>query len=236
MSETSGAQSHLEAHTVAAYVDGRLSSSDAAGAEAHLAECATCRAEVVQVNAIVRRRRPRRRYVGALAAAAVLILLMVPRVVRSPVLSSGDAVRELGAVAQPPVYLGVSVRAASEQGTRMFATGMRAYTDARYTDAVTDLRGARSSGVQGPAATFFLGASLLMLGDATSAVEELARVIAMGQTQYRAEAHYYRAKALLRLNRRSDALTELEQAIGAGNESVETVARSLRDSVRLLAR
>lgn len=245
MSENGGALAHLEAHRVAAYLDGRLPPSDADLVEAHLAECETCRREIIQVERIVRPRPGRRRiYTAALAvtAAAALLLIAFPRALRlggdprgpSGTEASTLRIRELGNVAQAPIYLGVSVRAASEQGTKMFAAGMRAYTDARYADAITDLRGARSAGVEGPAATFFLGASHLMLGDAKSAAEEFARVVAMGQTPYLAEAHYYGAKAFLRLDQFSNAATALEQSIGAGNESIETIARSLRDSLRLL--
>lgn len=243
--EHEGAMGHLDAGSVAAYLDKRLSPAETAAVEAHLAECKTCRKEIVQLESIVRpRRRGRRFYVAALAAAsaAALLLIALPRALRffgdTREVAGADSttlrIRAMGDVAQAPIYLGVSVRAPTERGTQLFSTGMRAYTDARYTDAVTNLRGARSAGVEGPAATFFLGASHLMLGDAKSAAEEFARVIGMGETPYLAEAHYYRAKALLRLDRFAEAVTELERSIRAGNESIQTIAQSLRDSLRLL--
>lgn len=245
MSENDGALAHLEAHRVAAYLDGRLPLAESAVIDGHLAECEACRQEIVDVERIVRPRPARRRaYVIALAAtaAAAVLLFAIPRGLRltdGPLEPSGGqvdsiAMREFGNVAQAPIYLGVAVRAASEQGTKLFAAGMRAYTGARYTNAVTDLRGARSAGVDGPAPSFFLGASHLMLGDAKGAAEEFARVIALRETPYLAEAHYYRAKALLRLGQFDDAVIELERSTRAGNESMQVLAQSLRDSLRLL--
>lgn len=244
MLENGDPLAHLDASTVASYVEKRLSPAETAAVEAHLAECESCRKEIVQLDGILRPRPRSRRVIVATfaAAAAALLLIVVPRALRfggdsreqSLTDSTTLRIRALGDVAQAPIYLGVSVRAPSEQETRLFVSGMRAYTAARYADAETDLRAARVAGVEGPAATFFLGASHLMLGDASSAADEFARVIAMGQTPYLAEAHYYRAKALLRLDQFSDAVTELERSVQAGDESIQSIARSLRDSLRLL--
>jgi len=68
---------------MAAYLDRRLSAGDRERAEAHLADCAECREEMVQGRGLLRRAgRPRRIVVGAglLAAAASLFLFL-----RSPV-------------------------------------------------------------------------------------------------------------------------------------------------------
>ena len=244
MPETGDPFPHLEAGTVAAYIDNRLPPAQAVSVESHLADCEKCRAEIIQLNGILRPRRPRRRvYFAALAvAAAVLLLFALPGTLGIPGGPTGPAqadslafrIREMGAVAQPPIYLGVSVRAPSERGMELFTTGMRAYTAARYQDAVTALRGAGTAGIDGAATPFFLGASLLMLGDATGAAAEFARVISMGETPYLAEAHYYRAKALLLLNRPSDAMAELDRSAQSGAEPISSAARSLRDSVRVL--
>jgi hypothetical protein len=76
-------QSHLSGDDVAAFVDGRVSSEQRSGIEAHLAVCADCRAEVVAVSALVEsapaavHRRSRWPLVGTGAAAAAAILLFV---------------------------------------------------------------------------------------------------------------------------------------------------------------
>lgn len=236
-------RTHPRAGTVAAYLEGRLASAELDAMETHLADCSRCRAEIVQMDRLARPRRSVRMYVAALAAASAAALLFVafPRALRPPDTPHAstsaevtERLRALGQVAHAPIYLGVSIRAASEQGTRLFTSGMRFYADGKHAQAIADLQQARSAGVTGPAATFFLGAAHLMQGDARSAAEEFARVVAMGRTPYLAEAHYYRAKALLRLDDFGSAITELERSIQSGNEPARSIARSLRDSLRLL--
>jgi hypothetical protein len=74
---TAEAMTHLDADTVAAYVDGRLGPQERSGVESHLAFCVVCRDEVVSVRQMlasfqpVARRFPMPRQ---LAAAAALIL------------------------------------------------------------------------------------------------------------------------------------------------------------------
>lgn len=239
-----GASAHLEAGTVAAYHDDGLTLAQRASVDAHLSECDTCRAEVVEVHGIVRARRTGRwgwlAGIGV-AAAAALLLFAMPK--RAGLPGAGDVaaqadlaarVRALGAVAQPPIYLPVPVRAPAASGAELFMTGMREYGDARYPEAVTALRGAQAAGAGGAAAPFFLGASLLMIDDASGAAEAFARVIGMGETSYLAESHYYQAKALLRLNRPDSAVYSLDRAVSVAPEPIKTAARTLRDSLRLV--
>lgn len=236
---------HLEAHLVAAYLDRTLPATETATVEAHLANCALCRSEVVALGELVRPRQSRRwlKYTGvAVAAAAALLLFVLPGKLGVPDAPDGSPrseaamlrLRALGAVEQPPVYLGVSVRAPSEREAELFAAGMRAYTDAQYAEAVRSLTGAQAAGNNGATIPFFLGASLLMLDDAGGAAEQFARVIGLGDTPYRAEAHYYRAKALLRLDQPADAAAELDLSIKSGVDDVQRMAQSLRDSLRVL--
>jgi hypothetical protein len=75
---------HLPAHEIAAYADGSLAGDDRSRVESHLAACADCRAEVLEVSRIVRtapgaRRAPRRLWVPAAAAAALVLLWLGPR-------------------------------------------------------------------------------------------------------------------------------------------------------------
>jgi hypothetical protein len=234
---------HLDAGTVAAYLDRGLSAAQKTVVEAHLAECAACRAEVVQLGGLLHPRRVRQRtfVVGtAIAAAATLLFLVLPKSVDAPGTGDPDItgasalrIRALGAVTQPPIYLGVSVRAPSARGEELFMSGMRAYNEARYADAVAALRDARTAGLGGASTPFLLGASLLMLDDATGAAAEFAHVIDLGPTQYRAEAHYYRAKALLRMNRASEAAAALDQSVRDATEPIKSIAGSLLDSVRI---
>jgi hypothetical protein len=82
---------HLEPHEVAAWTDGTLPGDRRATLEAHLAECAECRAEAADVSRIVRSLpRPavvrRRVWIPAAAAAAAILLAtwLGPRALRDP--------------------------------------------------------------------------------------------------------------------------------------------------------
>jgi hypothetical protein len=72
---------HVSDHRLAAYMDGDLSPGEVREVEAHLVECAECRAEVTEVERVLRGdrgERARRRFLPVLgvAAAAVLVLLI----------------------------------------------------------------------------------------------------------------------------------------------------------------
>ncbi len=68
---------HLEADLIAAYVDGRAGRADAATVEAHLAECADCRREVIDVRRLLSGRTRRWGWSAAVLAAAAVLLLVV---------------------------------------------------------------------------------------------------------------------------------------------------------------
>lgn len=69
---------HLEAETVAAYAEHRLAPAEQAQVEAHLAACASCREEVLEVGRILHAwRTPRWNGTPYWAAAAAVVLLMV---------------------------------------------------------------------------------------------------------------------------------------------------------------
>jgi hypothetical protein len=73
---------HLTTDDAAAYVDGRLAGAERAAVDSHLAQCAECRLEVVDVTRLVRLAPQRRRWTvlaPLAAAAAVLILFIAPQ-------------------------------------------------------------------------------------------------------------------------------------------------------------
>ena len=103
MSETS--DPHLRDEVLAAYLDRALSGSARAAADAHLAECATCREDLVAVSALARSagRRPWALRVAAplaAIAAAVLIAVFAPwRGRQQPTGVDGERLRETTSVA-----------------------------------------------------------------------------------------------------------------------------------------
>jgi tetratricopeptide (TPR) repeat protein len=226
-----GALAHLEPHMVASYIERRLLAAEAAAVEAHLADCAECRKEMLQLSRIVGRRRfmPPRFIVAALAAAAAaVIFLAAPRLNGV----SNAPIRALGNVVQPPIYLGIAVRAPAGGGSQLFAEAMGKYAAGDYAGAAARLRAAQAAGVNGTATAFFLGASLLMLNEPRGAAEQFTAVIRLGPSPYLSEAHYYRAKALLRLDDPDGALAELDESLDSVDAGLRVSARLLQDSIR----
>jgi hypothetical protein len=110
---------------------------------------------------------------------------------------------------------------------------MTAYGSRHYDVAVTGLRAALGAGVDTIPTEFFLASAELMAGRPKDAIADYAHVIAAGSTAtaYLAEAHLYRARALLQLGRGTDALTELA-AVGTADGMIAARALVLADSVR----
>jgi len=201
--------------------------------EAHVIACPRCQAEIRLAMTVraelppMTARRTRRVWPWGLgiAVAAGIAALIVLR-------TSGSSTRweDLGAVPVAPIYLGVEVRGTPARGDSIFALAMQAYDDRRYDAASTGLRTALVAGADSAPAEFFLGASFLMRDRAPEAAAAFARVIALGDTPYLAEARLYRAKALLRQGHVAAALAEL-QAITSTSNAVTAWARALADSV-----
>ena len=76
-----GGEQHVNEFEMAAYLDRRMDAADRARVEGHLAVCADCRKEMLEVRGLVRRTtRPRRMLIAAtlLATAATLVLIVRP--------------------------------------------------------------------------------------------------------------------------------------------------------------
>lgn len=223
-----------ERDLVERYVAGRIGDDEAEPFEAHYLTCERCQREIRLAAATraaladgrARRRRGGRYGAWVLAAAAALAAVLLVSRERVP----ADVAR-LGAVDQPPVYLGVPVRAEETSADDRFAAAMRDYAAGDYAAAADGLRAARDAGVDRPPADFFLGTSLLMLGRDAEAVDAFDRVIALGETPYLTEAYFYRAKARLRQGTAAAALADLERA-AAGDGIIAAYAVALADSVR----
>ena len=226
-----------ENELVERYAAGRLDDDAVAAFEEHYLACARCQHELRLAASIrtaaaaapaatARPRAPWRIWAAgsALAAAALAALLFWPAARRAEL-------ERLGGVAVPPVYLGVQVRAADSAADSIFRTAMDEYAAGQYARAADGLRAALDAGVEPADAEFFLGASLLQLGRNDDAAAAFARVLAAGDTPYRAEAAFYRAKSLLRTGDGDAALRALDAAISGGGVVGEH-AEALADSVR----
>jgi anti-sigma factor RsiW len=83
-------EEHLLEAQVVAIVDGTLTDDMRDAIHGHLARCADCRAEVLEVSAVVRtlphaRRLPGRAWIPAAAAAVLVAFLVTPQVLRHQV-------------------------------------------------------------------------------------------------------------------------------------------------------
>ena len=92
---------HLRDDVLAAYVDGALPAAERRNAEEHLADCATCRDELVGISKLAAGRAPVRRWprlaasLAAVAAAAIAFAVVGPwRVASGPSTPPGDRMRE----------------------------------------------------------------------------------------------------------------------------------------------
>jgi tetratricopeptide (TPR) repeat protein len=225
-----------ERNLIERYVAGSAMPVEVEAFEAHYLTCPVCQANL-RLAAAVRATLPdlptdagARRWtnIGWVAVAAIAAVLAIAVLRRAPSTTDSTA---FGRVPEAPAYLGIAIRGSPNAADSLFETGMRAYVEQRYGDAASTLTAALAAGVDSIPADFFRATSLLMLDHADSAAAGYARVIEQGASPYRVEAHFYRAKALLRLDRPRDALVELEAA-GAGNGEISTEARALADSVR----
>jgi TolA-binding protein len=237
----------------ARYVNRVMSSQEREQFEAHFIDCERCQREIELAAAlkvamkapgasttlgrdaaftaraeIATPAAPRRwRAAGAVAAAAVLVIAVA--LVKRP--RAPTDVPAWGTVSQAPIYLGVPVRdgtaAASDS---LFEVAMQSYSAERFADAARALREAIAGGATHPPAHFFLGASLLMSGQPRDATTAFDAVLAAGDSPYRVEAYYYRAKCLLQLGDRERAIADLAAAAAERGEAADQ-ARALRDSV-----
>jgi tetratricopeptide (TPR) repeat protein len=97
----------------------------------------------------------------------------------------------------PPSYIPPALRGAEDEATERFRTGMRHYQDGNYGEAIPEIRAAAALDPQRAGIRFFLGICLLMTEQTDAGIKELRETIALGESAYLEEAHFYLAKAYL---------------------------------------
>jgi tetratricopeptide (TPR) repeat protein len=144
------------------------------------------------------------------------------------------AVSVLASVESPP-FVPLALRGPHDDAAEPFDAGMKHYVAKDYAAAIPDLRAAAGLNSKAPKVTFFLAICQLLTDELDPAVEGLQQTIALGESPYLGEAHFYLAKARLRQGRLSDARDELTRAIERGGR-LEKNARQLRTQVEALIR
>jgi|1185.fasta_scaffold38883_2 hypothetical protein len=144
---------HLSNGDLAAFLDGRLDAPARSAVEAHLADCARCREEMVETQMALSELGPSRRVPLARpntfrratwiagVAAAILVIAMVPRLRQSSLAGRGDEARVRGGSASSSIIV-VSPHADAADAGHLVFTWRSLEPDATYRLVVTDSVGA----------------------------------------------------------------------------------------------
>jgi len=166
---------------------------------------------------------------SALAAAAVLLAVGTGVWLRAPqpqapirsepaagsVQPAGPPRPSLSEMArvQPPVYLSKTLRGFEDEARSQFREAMQDYQRGEYRAAIPRLEAAARLDPEAPDIRFFLGICYLLTDQDDSAIDHLAKTVALGETPYLEEAHFYLAKAYLSKADLGKARLELERII-----------------------
>lgn len=148
----------------------------------------------------------------------------------SPALVLDHAAIGLLARVKPPEYLAPIFRGKADDATQRFRQAMEPYGRQEYLQAIPKLREAAALDRKAPEPHYYLGVCELVLGQTDDAISDLHEVVALGETPYLEEAHFFLAKALLAKEDLRGAIEELYRTIHlAGNRLAE--ARRILDQV-----
>jgi tetratricopeptide (TPR) repeat protein len=114
---------------------------------------------------------------------------------------------------EPPSYIPLSLRGPRNEAAVRFEAAMRRYVKGDYAGAIPDLTTASRLSPNAAHVTFFLAICRLLTDQLDAAIEGLQSTIAVGESPYLEEAHYYLAKARLRQGDLRAAQTELRRTI-----------------------
>jgi tetratricopeptide (TPR) repeat protein len=123
---------------------------------------------------------------------------------------------------EPARYEPNTLRGPVDEASQRFRRGMERYQDADYMKAADDLHGALKLDPDAPHISFFLGVCQLMSGNDAPAIDSLRATIALGDSPYLEDAHFYLAKAFLRRKDLEAATAELQQVIAVGGPRART--------------
>ncbi len=130
----------------------------------------------------------------------------------------------------PPAYIPLSLRGPRNEAVARFDAAMRRYVARDYAGALPDLSAAARLSPNSAHVSFFLAICQLLTDQLDVAVVGLQNTIALGDSPYLEEAHYYLAKARLRQGDVRAAQTELKRTIELKGQ-LEADARRLLTQV-----
>lgn len=139
------------------------------------------------------------------------------------------------ATVQPPPYRPLVLRGATDSTGGSFRNAMAHYSRGEYAEAARRLEALAVKRNHDAGVTFYLAASRLLAGDPKSSIE-LFRAAGRSDSRYRDAAHFYAAKAYLKLGEAAAAERELQMAARSSG-TYEREARTLLAELRkVLAR
>lgn len=212
------------------YLRGGLDEASSSAFEEHYFGCEECFSRLEDLRALraeLERTRkaveatPRRRPELRLALAAALVGLGAAgafwfaesRRTEPPVPATTAAVGvDFGPVEAPP-WAPVRLRGPEDEAERRFQAAMEPYARGDWAAALPLLREAARLDPGAPGAAFYAGASALLLEQPNEAIEELQRVVALGDTPYLEEARFYLARACLAAGDLQAAREELKRVV-----------------------
>jgi tetratricopeptide (TPR) repeat protein len=197
-----------------------------AALQAHRALQAELSASAPQIRAMPAPNPIAWRWTAAMAMAAVVILAVLairwgtkphlsPSALPTQTMQAGPAGPSLAELARfdPPTYTPAVLRGAQDEAMRKFRVAMKHYQQRDYARAITGLREAAKLNPKDAGALFFLGVSHLLSGQTDEGITALQQSVALGDTPYLEEAHYYLGKAFLRKGNLAVARRELEEVV-----------------------
>lgn len=216
------------------YVAGTLSPEETEDFEVHLLGCRECQADVREGAALSVALGSEKGSAFRRPLLPVALIAGAAALVAAVVLWPSGRLERLGTVMEAPAFVGIAVRADGDSATLLADRAMRVYQAGDWSRAAELLDRALRSDPE-PALHFFRGVSLLMADDPEAARLPLAAALVPPDGPYAPEAHFYLAKALLRLGRGQEALAHLDAAAadrGTAPGGVADHAAALADSVR----
>ena len=181
-----------------------------------------------------------------MVTAAVVILAVVgirwgmkpelsPSAPPTQTMQPGPAGPSLAELARfdPPPYTPAVLRGAQDAPMRKFRVAMKHYQQGDYAGAILGLRRTAKLNPKDAGALFFLGVSYLLSGQTNEGIAALQQSVALGDTPYLEEAHYYLAEGFLRKGDLAAARRELEEVVRLEGDHEDEARRLLQQLAAL---
>lgn len=159
-------------------------------------------------------------------------IMTAPNVERSPV-TRVPSLSELAEV-RPPNYTPVILRGSPDEATQRFHEAMLRYVKGDYAGTIPGLYAAFHLNSKAPDISFFLGTCYLLTDQADSAIAQLRKTVALGDSPYLEETRFYLAKAYLRKADPVAAQPELKKVIRLHGEREKEARELLRQLESLI--